>query len=334
MRHSFTNFKLSFPLELLRKMTNVNPIIINYHVVSNLRLPYIIHLYKYRNIKTFTEDILFFKRKYHSIGLTEFLDSIKNNTKLPKNSFLITFDDGFREIFEFVAPILLENKLTTTVFITKNYLDNAELGYDNKKSLILEKLCASSINNITNKIQDLLQSFALMDNDLHSSILNIPYAKRTVVDEIASLINLDFSEFLDTNKPYLTTPQIHELKSNGITFGGHSIDHPKFTELSLEEQINQAITSTEFISEILRLDYKVFAFPYSDRNLPVSFFNSISDRLDATFGTQGILKDSIVNNFQRLNVEKYEHKAINTLKFHYTKKIIYQLLKKDIINRS
>jgi len=247
---------------------------------------------------------------------------------------MITFDDGFREVYDFVAPILLDNKITATVFVTKNFVDNAELGYDNKKSLILEQLSLNQNINITKEIQDLLQSYELIDNDLHSSILNIPYQKRPIVDEIAKLLNLDFSEFLDQHKPYLTTSQIHELKNNGITFGGHSIDHPNFAELTPDEQINQVIDSTEFISKILQLDYKVFAFPYRDRSLPASFFNSISDTIDATFGTQGILKDSISNNYQRLTVEKSEQKAINTLKFHYMKKIIYKLLNKDIINRN
>ena len=75
------------------------------------------------------------------------VDSVKNNTILPKNSFMITFDDGFRELYDIVAPILQEKKLTATIFLTRNYLDNAELGYDNKKSLILEQLkIAFSIN--------------------------------------------------------------------------------------------------------------------------------------------------------------------------------------------
>jgi peptidoglycan/xylan/chitin deacetylase (PgdA/CDA1 family) len=154
------------------------------------------------------------------------------------------------------------------------------------------------------------------------------------VDEIADILHLDLNAFLKEYQPYLTTSQVKELWKNGFTFGGHSIDHPRFIELSPEERIDQSVTSVDFMAKILNLDYKVFAFPYSDLGLPETFFRAVSDRIDATFGTQGLLKDSAVNNFHRVNVEKTKQKAYRTLRFHYLKKIIYQLLNKDRIIRS
>jgi peptidoglycan/xylan/chitin deacetylase (PgdA/CDA1 family) len=325
---------LPLPVNLLRMLTNVNPVIINYHVVSDQRLPHISHLYRYRNTKTFAEDLKYFKRKYNPIGIEEFLDSVKNKTPLPRNSFMLTFDDGFREVYEVAVPVLQKMKLTSTIFITSQYLNNTVLGYDQKKSIILEQLTVAGNNSQIYKVSNLLKSHSLPCNEIKKAILSIPYRQKHVVDEIANTIRLDMDVYLKEHQPYLTTQQVKELHNMGFTFGGHGLDHPRFIELSPEERIDQAIASVEFMVKLLNLDYRVFAFPYSDLNLPIEFYQSISDKIDATFGTQGMLKDKALNNFHRINVEKTNQPAFQTLRFHYIKQIVYQLVNKDRINRS
>lgn len=326
------NITSLLPFNLLRKIAGVNPLIVNYHVVSDEKLPHIVNLYKYRNIRTFVEDLKFIAGNFHPIGLPEFLESIQGKVALPKKSILLTFDDGFREIYDIIAPILIEYKLTATVFLTKNFLDNVELGLDSKKSLLIEALLNQS-NQVKEEIQRVLLVQSITGNDLNHSVLNIPYIKRQLVDEIAHLLQIDFTGFLSNRRPYLTTPQVVNLLNEGITVGGHSIDHAKFSELSHEEQINQAVSSVEFICEKFNLNYKVFAFPYTDNAVSRHFFNSVSDKLDATFGTQGLQRDCILSNFQRISVEKLKYPASETIKYQYTRKIINRLLKRDIINR-
>lgn len=322
------------PFRLLRTLAGVNPIIINYHMVSDKPLPYIINLYNYRSIDTFTDDLDFFTRYFHVIGLRELLDGIVNKTKLPENSLMITFDDGFREIYEIVAPILIERKITCTVFITKNFLDNIELGYDNRKSVIIDAILNLKHNNLKDEIFNLLQNNnSNIKNDLISSIKNISYARRNLVDTIGKLLDIDFEGFVKSQQPYLTSRHITELVNEGFTFGGHGIDHPKYAELSLEDQILQTITSVAFITEKFALDYRVFAFPYSDIAVSGSFFHAISDKIDATFGTEGLRKDCIDNNFQRISVEKFRYPAMRTVKFYYLRKLAHKITCKDLMRR-
>ncbi len=322
------------PIGALRRAAGVNPLIINYHVVSDKRLPHIIHLYNYRNIAAFNRDLDFFCRHYHMIGLPDLLESLVNRTKLPENSLLITFDDGFREIYDVVAPVLIKRKLTTTVFITKNFLDNQELNYDNKKSLLLEVLSGYHDDKIRNKIHEILKEQDLHKYNLTDSILEIPYTKRHVVDILGQLLQVDYAAFLKNDQPYLTTQEVRKLLNEGFTFGAHGIDHARFSELGLEDQLRQTFESTDFISQEFSLDYRVFAFPYTDSRISVNYFSKISEKIHATFGTQGLLKDCIPTNFQRISVEKFSHSANKTVKYNYLRKCIYKLMQKDLIKRS
>jgi hypothetical protein len=66
----------------------------------------------------------------------------------------------------------------------------------------------------------------------------------------------------------------------------------------------------------------------------VNYFSGISGRIDATFGTQGLLRDSIPFNLQRISVEKFNYSAIESVKYNYVRKFIYRLIQKDLIKRT
>ena len=320
------------PFELLRNHANVNPLIINYHVVSNKHLPHISQLYPYRDVKQFIDDLDFLLANFYPINLENLLESSKNNTKLPVNSFLITFDDGFKEIYDIVMPIMMKKKIMPVIFMTTDYIDNKILGNDQKKSLIIEEIKKNKKSEY--KTKKLLNVNDQNQNELVKSILKIPYHEKDILDMIAGKLDIDFNKILENNKPYLTSEQIKKLMGIGFSFGSHSIDHPYFAELSLEEQINQTIASMNYICNNFEINYRVFAFPYWDGKISLEYFERISNDVDLTFGTQGLIDDPVKTNFQRISVEKYSYKAKNTIKSHYIRKLVYKLFSKDSLIRS
>ena len=76
-------------------LSEINPLIAYYHVVSNEKLPHIRHLYSYKNVSQFLNDIDYLGRKFNPIDLSDLLDFAKKGKKLKKRSVFITFDDGY-----------------------------------------------------------------------------------------------------------------------------------------------------------------------------------------------------------------------------------------------
>ena len=79
--------------------------IIMYHYVRPIKNS------KYPNIRGleldgFQRQIEFFGKNFHFINIEELLDSVYSNKTIPKNSILLTFDDGFKDHFSYVFPIL------------------------------------------------------------------------------------------------------------------------------------------------------------------------------------------------------------------------------------
>ena len=89
--------KGTFPL--LRKLLVPNPLVVYYHLVSNAELPHIKNLYSFRNISEFTRDIEALLKFFHPLSMQDFLQTLAEEGS-PRNSFMLTFDDGLKECYE------------------------------------------------------------------------------------------------------------------------------------------------------------------------------------------------------------------------------------------
>lgn len=303
-------------------------------MVSDKRLSHVSNLYHYRDIKTFISDIDFLVSTFRPIHLQDLLASVRGLGPLPENAVLLTFDDGFREMYDIVAPILSERKISATFFLTKNLIDNMELQWGNKKSLLIDRLQGEIHGSSAKEVYNLLIQRQVYGESISEKILSIPYKRRALIDDVASLLKIDFGAYLSEQKPYLSSSEITRLLESGFTIGGHSIDHPRFSELTLEEQLEQSIASIDHLVEAFQIDYKAFAFPFTDQGISKAYYKAILPHAEITFGTMGLLADSIPTNFQRVSVEKSRQSAKRTLKFHYARRILYQMRKKHIIIRN
>jgi peptidoglycan/xylan/chitin deacetylase (PgdA/CDA1 family) len=277
-----------------------------YHMVSDDDELHIKHLYPHKNIKQFISDIEFILNNFQPISLHDIIDYLYMGKKLPVNALHMTFDDGFSSIYDIVAPILVREGIPATFFINSGFLDNHNLCYEHKASIIVTHLLENNISNmLQKKIEQLLSDNYLNANSISASILAIRYSNRDIVTRIGEILEIDFKQYLLSYQPYLTTQQINNLISDGFTIGAHSIDHPLYKELALEEQLRQTTQSISFVREKFQLPYSVFAFPHTDNGVTTTFFNQIhkSRLVDISFGTSGMIEDIIPNNLQRISFE-------------------------------
>ena len=102
-----------------------------YHTVSDCRIPHIVNVFAYRNIKQFETDLDFLQKYYCPVSLLDLVETLRGNALLPEKSFLLTFDDGYREIAEVVAPILIKRSIPAVFFLNSAFIDNRKMFYRN-----------------------------------------------------------------------------------------------------------------------------------------------------------------------------------------------------------
>ena len=89
--------------------------IVMYHYVRNIKNS------QYKNIKGletdgFKRQLDYLSDNFNIIKAEMLIDFVKNDIQLPKNSCLLTFDDGYKDHLTFVLPELLKRKLQGSFF--------------------------------------------------------------------------------------------------------------------------------------------------------------------------------------------------------------------------
>ena len=115
------------PMEWVRPLSGVALVVPFYHMVSEVHVPHVSNLYRFRTIAEFKADVEFFTRHFEPVTLQDIVDALNGNRTLPRSCFHLTFDDGFREMHDIVAPILQRAGVPATFFLTTAFLDGGGL---------------------------------------------------------------------------------------------------------------------------------------------------------------------------------------------------------------
>ncbi len=277
-----------------------------YHLVSDEPGAHVRHLYPCRSVSAFKRDIDYFLSRHTPIGLADLAALVREGRPLPERAFLPSFDDGFREMHDVVAPILAAKGVRGAFFLNTSTLDNRELCLHQKISLILEERARRGPEFPIGEAREILAADGISGADFASALKSIPWSARAAVDRIAALGGLDCAACLRDARPYLTSDEVKRMMAMGMEIGAHSIDHPRYSEIGLEEQIRQTESSMEALAERFAQPVRAFAFPHSDSGASPAFFRHIFERsgIEVTFGTRGMVPDSQPGHFQRFSMEK------------------------------
>jgi peptidoglycan/xylan/chitin deacetylase (PgdA/CDA1 family) len=224
---------------------------------------------------------------------------------LPNGFFLLTFDDGFRESYDIIAPILRRKGVPAVFFITTAFIDNLEMAYDHKLSLIIERFFGSSPRTIS-RVSEMIGKANLGFSACLQSLNRLTYVDCSLIEKIGMALDIDFEAYRQKNHPYLSKDQILRLLSDGFYLGSHSIDHPSYRDIPLAEQLRQTVESLSYLRSVFGLNYGLFAFPRTDGGVRSLFFEKLMQTkvVDITFGNSGLLDDSVSTHMQRMSFEK------------------------------
>ncbi|MDR2622424.1 MAG: polysaccharide deacetylase family protein [Dysgonamonadaceae bacterium] len=290
----------------------VKPVVFHpfYHTVSDVYLPYIHPLYIPKKVKDFENDLEFLLRHFDAASIDDVDFYRQNPAQLKKHVFHLSFDDGLRGVYENLTPLLYRKGVPATIFVNNVFVDNKQLFYRHKAAILIDKLINGKISETIKKEIDVQKIYA------------VSYSNQHLLDEMASLLDVDFQSFLKTEKPYLTSDELKEMQTKGFTIGAHSIDHPNFRELDLAEQIRQVTESCAFVKETFGEQKAWFSFPFSDENVPESLFKAIENTVDMSFGITGIQVKNSGRHSGRIDMEKNRRNAKGVINKSFLKYIV------------
>lgn len=254
------------PFSLYPLLVKRDLISIFYHAISDNDLEHVRHLYPVVSVSEFMGALDYLERKFTFVSYGQLHDNYHNGTPLPQGALHLSFDDGFKECFSVVRPILLEKGIPCTFFLTIDWLDNKMLYFRHIISLCVEK--AQKLDQVHQ-----VQFISRVNFLLNQSFVDVPqfslwllalrHNEDWLLDDVCQLLSIDINKYLNEVKPYLTRDQIIQMDSDGFTIGAHGLSHRKLGFIDEDSMEDELVGSCNAIREITGQEIVPFSFPQS-----------------------------------------------------------------------
>jgi peptidoglycan/xylan/chitin deacetylase (PgdA/CDA1 family) len=218
----FSLVKPVIPLKIRIGLSGQKLIFPFYHAVTDVVPPHLDQLYKIKAEKEFEKDLDFLLRNFIPVSLEEVVNT---NKKITRPSFHLSFDDGLREVCDYIEPVLTRKGIPATFFINPDFVDNKELFFRYKASVLIH-FAGSYQKEYWKDFHEYCEDHNIAGKNIREICLSVNYQERQMLDDIASVFDFSFPFYLNEYQPYLNTIQLKSLAAKGFTLGAHSLDHP------------------------------------------------------------------------------------------------------------
>jgi peptidoglycan/xylan/chitin deacetylase (PgdA/CDA1 family) len=209
----------------------------------------------------FSRQLRFLKERYRVISLGEAVSRLATGS-LEGNDCAITFDDGYLDNYEIAAPLLAEQNLPATVFVTHDAIETGFFGWGTFDRTLM---------TATTRQLD-LQEFGLglhpLDGQearkraivtLHKLLKQRPDSEKlAVVDFVVSR----FGDGRAGERTMMNWSQLRELAAGGlVTIGAHTVTHPILSRVSPQQASREVCEGKRLIEAKLGRAVDYFAYP-------------------------------------------------------------------------
>jgi peptidoglycan/xylan/chitin deacetylase (PgdA/CDA1 family) len=199
----------------------------------------------------------------------------------------ISFDDGFRDIYEYAYPIFKKYNIPFTIYLTTAFPEGkAEIWW-----IQLEQLIA---NNTTLVVQD--QEYQCRTADEKSQLFNeLIQQIYQSSDTPSRVFEQWFAGYqMDMAGLALTWDELAEMLSSGLlTVGSHTQSHPMLTKIPTEEVRHELLESKNLIEQHLSISVNHFSYPHSAYNMDIANELRLIGYKSATLGYGGSIRRGV-----------------------------------------
>jgi peptidoglycan/xylan/chitin deacetylase (PgdA/CDA1 family) len=340
----YYNASRYLPTGMLERMAGAGTLFPYHHLVSDEEVPHVRHLYSYKNIRQFQADLDHLLKHLRPVPVSDVVNAVLSGEPLPPRSFLLSFDDGFREVYDIIAPMLSAKGVPAVFFVNPAFLDNRQLFYRCKISLVIEALSHKKSDDplFARCARMLEMGPSTTREELSQGLREINNLNLHLLDRLAERLELSFDDYLRTARPFMTVGQVKELGAKGFTIGAHSWDHPYYDLVPGEEQKRQTVESALYVQQHFSPAYNLFSFPHSDAGLSQAFFDRFltgdalvdgKPPIDVFFGIQNQRLEPANRVLHRFNAERPELPMADQLNGVLLLILAQRCMKKNYIQR-
>lgn len=219
----------------------------------------------------FEAQMKYLSKNFEIISLNNLSEKIIKD-KIPKKAVAITFDDGYKDNYEFAFPILKKYNIPATIFLSTGNIEQKKLFWWDEvnymvlhtdlKSIDLKDIGIYQLNSEKDRIKaglSIVEKLKRIENS----------KKESIIEHLINIANVNISDKLGKQN-ILSWNEIKKMNKKGIDFGAHTVTHPILTNITLDKAKMEILNSKNCIEENLETKVKSFAYPNGDSNKNLS----------------------------------------------------------------
>ena len=211
------------------------------------------------------------KQYFDLMHLDDWLRRAKQGSTLPKLACAITFDDGWRDNYDFALPALMKHGAPATIFLVSGYVGTTYQFWPNRLMTLLQKSFAQPgsvtfpepLSHIVEPV--LARAAARGEFGMDDADAVVHAAKGLNEDEIRGLVETAERTCGDSSQSQeiLNGDQITKMSATGlIRFGSHTATHFRLGgRISAPDLEREIVGSRKSLQELSGQAIELFCYP-------------------------------------------------------------------------
>ena len=259
--------------------------------------------------QSFEAHVGYLRKRFDILSLDELLDSWRTDRLKSDRAYcVITFDDGWKDNYQFAFPVLMKYRIPATIFLATDYIGTTRWFWTDRMMLLLEKgreyaIGAADRQAFSTVLEEAMGVRLSAEDGIFRRVESgdpidpnaiIDFCKEIDVDKIHQ-INDRLSRALRMDFPaqpvLLNWDEVREMAGRGVTFGSHSCSHRIMTQIPLAEVKTELIDSRQALLQQGIKPVPVFCYPNGNLNRDIQELVRESGYLAAVGCEVGLERD-------------------------------------------
>ncbi len=227
------------------------------------------------SLGNFRRQLRIIKQRFNVISVATLINTLRGKTELPVNPIILTFDDGTKEQYQIVFPLLQEMGLTATFFVLTAPL-MGRIPATFKLQLIFGKADRDTVryeifpqalrkHNLERYLENIEFGLYTEPREIGEvkwtcNVKMSPLEKDLVVSEMFNQV-LPSQELEFAGRMFMNKNELIVLHKAGMTIGSHGINHHTLSILGEEDLKRELSGSKCFLEGLLGSQVTCIGYP-------------------------------------------------------------------------
>jgi len=234
--------------------------------------------------RSFEDQMAYLKKQFTILPLERLVETRQTGRLEQERSYcVVTFDDGWRDNYQYAFPVLKKYGIPATIFLATDYIGTPNWFWPDRLAFVIgharvnktvdavQKAVNTVLGEIpeigveaTNRLLERRNSKSQLDADtLIERCKDLdPELIARFVERLGRALRVDPSQ----KRVLLNWDEAREMASHGVTFGSHSCTHRIMTKVSLSEAERELTGSWQAMLQQGIKPVPIFCYPNGNCN--------------------------------------------------------------------